>query len=101
VWQPFEQHMYMPEQGASVVQRHWPLVQRLLLLPQVRPQLPQLLMSVASARQVPLQQVWPEPHTAPQLPQLLALLRMSTHAPLQQFWPLAQSLLLSHTQRPS
>ena len=93
--------MKKPEQGASLVQRQLPLLQRLLLEPQVRPQLPQLLMSVASVRQVPLQQAWPEPQVAPQLPQLVWLLRVSTHAPLQQLCPLAQSLLLSHTQRPA
>jgi hypothetical protein len=71
VWQPFEQHMKKPEQGESVVQRQAPFVQRLLLLPQVRPQLPQLLMSVASARQVPLQQVCPEPQVVPQAPQFV------------------------------
>jgi len=49
--------MKKPLQGESLVQRQLPLLQRLLLLPQVRPQLPQLLMSVASVRQVPLQQV--------------------------------------------
>jgi hypothetical protein len=76
-------------------------VQRLLLLPQLWPQLPQLLMSVRRSLHVPLQQLWPLAQTAPQLPQLLASPRTSTQAPLQQLCPLAQSLLLSHTQRPA
>jgi hypothetical protein len=101
VWQPLLQHMKKPLQGESLVQRHAPLVQRLLLLPQVRPQLPQLLISVASVRQVPLQQVWPEPQLVPQLPQLVWLVRVSMQLPPQQVCPLAQSLLLSHTQRPA
>jgi hypothetical protein len=101
VWQPFEQHMNSPEHGESLVQRHWPLAQRLLLLPQLLPQLPQLLMSLDRSLQLPLQQDWPEAQTVPQLPQFALLLRVSTHAPLQQAWPLAQSLLLSQTQRPA
>jgi hypothetical protein len=83
------------------VQRQLPLVQRLLLDPHVLPQLPQLLTSVANVLQVPLQQVWPEAQLAPQLPQLVSLSRVSMQLPLQQLCPLAQSLLLSHTQRPA
>ena len=93
--------MKKPEQGESFVQRHAPLLQRLLLDPQVRPQLPQLLMSVLRLRHVPLQHVCPEAQTAPHPPQFCALLRVSMHAPLQQLPPLGQSLLLSHTQRPA
>ena len=93
--------MNRPLQGESLVQRQAPLLQRLLLLPQTLPQVPQLFTSLAKFLQVPLQQVLPEPHTAPQAPQFAALLRMSTQAPLQQAWPEAQSLLASHTQRPA
>ena len=101
VWQPLEQHWKKPEQGESLVQRQAPLLQRLLLLPQVRPQLPQLFMSLVRSRQVPLQQLRLPAHTVPQAPQLFLSLRTSMHAPLQQFCPLAQSLLLSQMQRPA
>lgn len=49
--------MKKPEQGESLVQRHAPLVHRLLFDPQTRPQLPQLLMSVDRALHDPLQHV--------------------------------------------
>ena len=57
MWQPFEQHIKNPEQGESLVQRHEPLLHRLLFDPQARPQLPQLLMSVERLRHEPLQHV--------------------------------------------
>jgi hypothetical protein len=58
-------------------------------------------MSLVRSRHVPLQQLWLPAQTTPQPPQLFLSPRTSTHAPLQQFCPLAQSLLLSHTQRPA
>ena len=84
MWQPFEQHMKKPPHGESSVQRQAPLVQRLLLLPQTLPQLPQLFVSVARALQLPLQQLCPAAQTAPQAPQFALLLRTSMQAPLQQ-----------------
>jgi hypothetical protein len=39
------------------VQRQVPLLQRLLFVPQVRPQLPQLFTSLVRSRHVPLQQL--------------------------------------------
>jgi hypothetical protein len=100
VWQPLEQHCVRPEHGLSLVQRHWPAVHRLLLLPQELPQRPQLLKSSDRLLQVPLQHVWPELHTVPHAPQFDVLARRSTQLPPQQVCPLPQSLLLSHMQRP-
>ena len=57
VWQPLVQHWKNPEQGESLVQRQAPLLQRLLLVPQVRPHVPQLFMSLVRSRHVPLQQL--------------------------------------------
>ena len=76
--------MKKPEQGESFVQRHEPLLQRLLFEPQTRPQLPQLLMSLARFRHVPLQHDCPEAQVVPQPPQWVVLVRVSTHAPSQQ-----------------
>lgn len=64
------------------------------------PQLPQLLMSLLSALQLPLQQVCPVLQILPQLPQLASSLLVLTQLPLQQVWPLLQLLSLVHTQRP-
>ena len=80
---PLEQHLSSPEHGESSAHMHWPALQRLVLLPQPWPQLPQLLVSVDRLLQLLLQQVWPEPQAPPQLPQLASSLVVSTQLPLQ------------------
>ena len=65
------------------------------------PQLPQLLRSVLSDLQLPLQQVCPEPQALPQPPQFASSLLVATQAPPQHTWPLLQLLSLVQTQRPA
>src|SRR5205823_12649714 len=87
---PLEQQV-VPQSGVPPEQRHVPPWQ---VEPpwQTLPQLPQLLLSVLTSLQVPLQQACPEPqlvHMAPPVPQV-PLLEPFWQMPLESQQPLGQ-----------
>ena len=97
--------MQRPPQRTSPI-AHWQVpATQLWPAVQLRPQLPQLVLSMRvstqelphtvrpaaqEVAQVPPLQTWPVPQAVPQVPQFVALERVSTQTPPQRVWPAGQ-----------